>query len=199
MVERMMRQTIGNGSINAGDAVGVSKQHWFVAIVNNNLEKACGEKLNKLGYESYVPIQRETHHWRNGKVKTIYRVVLPAIVLVRATELERRKEVVTLPSIKRFMLDKALKGNEHYSAPIAIIPNNQIEQLRFMLENSATPVSIEAMPLHLGDRVRIIKGSLQGLEGNIVRCNGGETCIVIRLDCFGCAKMNVSLRDVERS
>lgn len=199
MVEGMMKQTIGNGSTNADDAVGVPKKHWFVAIVNNNSEKTYGEKLSKLGYESYVPIQRETHHWRNGKVKTIDRVVLPTIVFVRATELERRKEVVTLPFIKRFMLDKALKVNEHYSAPIAIIPDNQIEQLRFMLENSAAPVSIEAMPLHLGDKVRVIKGSLLGLEGNIIRCNDGETCIVIQLDCFGCAKMKVSLGDVERS
>lgn len=198
MIEGMMRQTIGNGSTNAGDAVGVSERHWFVAIVNNNSEKAYGEKLNKLGYESYVPIQRETHHWRNGKVKTIDRVVLPAIVFVRATELERRKEVVTLPFIKRFMLDKALKVNEHYSAPIAIIPDNQIEQLRFMLENSATPVSIEAMPLHLGDKVQVKKGSLQGLKGNIIRCNDGNSCIVVQLDCFGCAKMSVLLEDVEQ-
>ena len=196
MIEGVMRQKIGNGSTNAADAVGMSKKYWFVAIVNNNSEKAYGEKLKKLGYESYVPIQSEIHHWRNGKVKTINRVVLPSIVFVCSTEAER-KEIVKLPFIKRFMSNQARKEDRFHRHPVAVVPDCQIEQLRFMLENSESAVSIETLPLHLGDKIRVNKGNLRGLEGNIIRCNDEDSYIVIQLECFGCAKMRVSLEDVE--
>lgn len=78
-------------SADAGEAVGVSKKHWFVAIVSNNTEKYYGEKLEKMGYESYVPIQKEMHHWRNGKVKTIDRIIIPMVIFVHVTEIEKKK------------------------------------------------------------------------------------------------------------
>lgn len=196
MIEGVIKQTISNGNRNVGDAVGIPKKCWFVAIVNNNSEKAYGEKLKKLGYQSYVPIQRETHHWRNGKVKIVDRVALSSIIFVYSTEAERR-EIVKLPFIKRFMSNQALKKDQFHRHPVAIVPDCQIEQLRFMLENSESAISIETLPLHLGDKVRVSKGNLQGLEGNIIRCNGGDSYIIVQLECFGCAKMKVSLEDVE--
>ena len=32
------------------DAAPSSAVHWYVAIVGNNTEKACGDKLEKAGY-----------------------------------------------------------------------------------------------------------------------------------------------------
>lgn len=43
---------------NVGDAVGVEKRLWYVAIVNNNHEKSVQERLERLGHESYVAKQR---------------------------------------------------------------------------------------------------------------------------------------------
>ena len=44
---------------DAGDAVGVSQPfRWYVAIVSNNTEKVCAEKIAALGYDTYVPTQK---------------------------------------------------------------------------------------------------------------------------------------------
>ena len=35
----------------AGDAVGVPKKHWFIAVVGHNTEKFSRDRLKELGYE----------------------------------------------------------------------------------------------------------------------------------------------------
>lgn len=197
MGARDIQETVECANLKAGDAVGVPKQNWYVAIVNNNSEKVYAEKLQKLGYESYLPTQREERHWSNGKINTIDKVILPSVVFVRVTESERLKSVVKLPYIKKFMVDISRVKDQFGKHPIAIIPNNQVEQLRLMLEHAESPVTIESIPFHLGDKIRIINGKLQGLEGNVIHCSKGASFIVIRLECLGCAKMKLMFNQVE--
>src|SRR5574344_1872956 len=83
------------------DAVGGRKRSWFIAIVNNNTEGSCGELLKKLGYDCFIPIQKETQLSSNGTKKTINRVVMSAALFIHLTEAER-KTVVNYPFIKRF-------------------------------------------------------------------------------------------------
>lgn len=189
---------------DAGDAVGVPPGKWYVAVVSNNTEKTCGAKLLQLGYDVYVPLQKEMHRWKNGRRKIIDRVVIPSKVFIRCTEMERRKHVVALPFVKRFMTDRAAMVNEFGFHPVAVIPDAQIQKLRFILFNSNTAVTVEPLPLRLGDKVRVIRGNLMGIEGNIVRCDGsvkddsGDLDIVVQLDILGCARMSISRNDLER-
>ena len=50
-------------------AVGVPEAKWFVAIVNSRHEKSVAEKLENLGYNTYVATQKELHIWKNGRRK----------------------------------------------------------------------------------------------------------------------------------
>ena len=80
--------------------------------------------------------------------------------------------------------------------PIAIVPNEQIERLRFMLGDENSTVNIEPLNLKTGDKVRVIRGNLRGLEGNVYQNSNGNSYIVIRLDNLCCASVKVSLKDV---
>lgn len=179
------------------DAV-IPHSRWYVAIVGNNTEKSCGDKLEKAGYEIYVPTQREMRRWKNGRRKLVERVVIPSIVFIHCTEAERKKEIVGLPYIKRFMTDRARHGNTPTGTSIAVVPDEQIEKLRFILYNSDHPVSIESAPLRLGDKVRVVRGRLMGLEGNVIQHREGNPDIIVQLDILGCARMSISEDDLER-
>jgi transcription antitermination factor NusG len=178
-------------------AVGMPTRRWFIAIVNHNSEKKCGEQLQRLGYETYVPTQTEKRITPQGRRRTVERVVLSSLVFLRATEPER-KEVVKLPYILRFMTNRAGKVDAFTRHPLATVPADQIERLKFMLYNTDDPVSIESMPIHLGDKVRVIRGGLQGLEGYVIRCEEGQSYIGVQLDVIGCAKVKINLLDTER-
>lgn len=183
---------------DVGDAVGMpvnEKRKWFVAIVNHNTEKSCGEKLKKLNYEVYVPIQKEMHQWKNGRRKMIDRIVLPCLVFIRCTAIERRRYVVNLPFINRFMPDHTKVVNGLH--PPAVVPDVQMELFKYILYASDTPVSIEQHPLQVGDKVRVLRGGLIGVEGNVVCHKDGHTDFIVQLDILGYAKMTISVDDLE--
>lgn len=196
---------IATANNDAGDAVGVSKPlKWYVAVVSNNTEKVCAERIAALGYDTYVPTQKELRRWKNGRRKIIDRIVIHAAVFVRCTETDRRHHIVNLPFVKRFMVDRAAATNKFGFHPVAVVPDREIEKLRFILYNSDAAVTIEPLPLRLGDKVRVVRGKLIGLEGNIIRCEGHDTSdssnldIVVQLDILGCARMNISPMDLEK-
>jgi transcription antitermination factor NusG len=178
-----------------GNAVGVQERKWVIAIVTNNTEKKCSEKLMKMGYESYVPTQQETHRWCTGKTKTIDRIVLPSLVFIRINEQER-KEIVTLSFIHKFMTNRAGAVDSYKRHSIATIPDKQIDTLKFMLYNSDTPVTIEPVTLKSGDKVKVIRGKLSGLEGMVHSYTDGDVYICVSLDLLGCAKVSIKTTDI---
>ena len=180
----------------ACEAVGVPRRkQWYVAIVNNNTERLCGARIESLGFATYVPLSIDERRTPDGRVKTVARVVIPSVVFVRCTELQRRREVVTLPFVKRFMTDRA-RLTPTGSHPVAVVTDREIRTLRFLLYNSDVPVTVEQRPVRVGDRVRVVRGKLIGIEGNIVR-SGGSAYLVVQLDVLGCAKIQIHPDDVE--
>ncbi|MDE7160110.1 MAG: UpxY family transcription antiterminator [Muribaculaceae bacterium] len=199
---------VATASHDVGDAAGVAggsekrgvnaekgtQRRWYVAVVTHNSEKRVAERLATLGYESFVASQQVRRVWKNGRKSTIDKVVIPSKVFVRCTEAERR-EIVRFPFINRFLTDRALSGDTSTSR-LAIIPPVQIDRLRFMLGQSDVPVEITAIPYRLGDRVTVVRGSLKGLEGEIIRINDGHTELAVRVDVLGCARITIDSADV---
>jgi len=181
---------------NVGDAVGVEKRLWYVAIVNNNHEKSVQERLERLGHESYVAKQRVVRIWKNGRKGKVDKVVLPSMVFVKCTEQER-KEIVTLPYINRFMTNKAGGLTNGLSKPLAVIPQKQIDTLRFMLGQSDVPVTLVDTPYKLHDRIVIVRGRLKGLEGEVLETAEGKSELIVRIDILGCARMSINTIDIE--
>ncbi len=179
-----------------GSAVGVAKSNWFVAVVKNNTEKAVLERMLKLGYECYVPIQKEIRIWRNGKRAIVDRVVIPSLVFIHCTEAVRR-EVVSLPFIIRFLTNRAGSSPEGLNKPLAIIPDSQIRTLQFMVGNSDTPVTFTPCIYRQGDKIRVIRGNLKGLEGEVQVVDDRHSELSVVIGLLGSAKLTIDTVDVE--
>ena len=171
-------------------------RHWYVAIVATNSEKACRDRLVALGHEAWVASQEEMRVWRNGRRSTVERVVIPLMVFVHATEQERR-DIVNLPFIKYFLTDKAGRANDFGVHPVAVIPQREMEKLQFMLYQNDQPVTFLSRPLKAGGSVRVIRGSLRGLEAQVTRYRDGDTYLVVNVGMLGCAMVRIALSDVE--
>lgn len=178
------------------DAVGMGKSYWFVAIVNHNSEKQSSEKLDKMGVTNYLPTQKEIRVWRNGRKSKVDRIVIPSTIFIHCTE-QRRKEIVGLPFIFRFMTNKAGSIKDSANKPLAIIPDNEIERLKFMLGQSDIPVEITDKPFKAGDKVRVIRGNLAGLEGEVMDMHEAKSELIVALDLFGCAKLSIDTVNLE--
>ena len=181
---------------DAGGAVGVASRQWFVAIVKNNTEKSAEERLARLGHETYVARQQVLRVWKNGRKAKVDKVLIPAMVFVKCTEAER-KEIVALPFISRFMTNKAAASADSPTKPLAVIPQEQIDTLKFMLGQSDIPVTMVAAPYKVRDRVVVVRGNLRGLEGEVVQTADGKSDLIIRVDLLGCAQVTINALDLE--
>ncbi len=178
------------------DAVGISGSKWYVAIVGNNRERSVAQKLEAMGFESFVASQEELRVWKNGRRKTVDRVLLAAIVFVRCTESERRRIIVNLPYINRFMTDRAARSDGSLNRHVAVVPDSQMDALRFMLGRSDDPVIFSDNYVK-GRSVKVIRGNLRGLIGEIVDLADGQSELVIVINALGCAKVHINPIDVE--
>ncbi len=193
------KQSDGTTTAKVDDAVGVpitEDKDWFVAVVNNRSEKKYAQLLEAKGYKIFIPIQKEKRIWRNGTKKTVDRVLITAAIFVQCSEKERL-DIVNMPFVKRFMVDHT-KREVDGRFPIARIPNYQIENFRRYIEHTDEPIEIEAIPYKLGDKVKIVRGKFEGLEGNVVQYTDGKANLVICIGFLGCAKLNIDLRYIKR-
>ena len=174
-----------------------SERHWFVAFVGQNAEKSSRDELQRLGYEAFVASQKEERRWKNGTKKIVDAVKISTVVFVHVTETERR-HIVNFPFIKSFMVNRAATPGKYGARPIAVIPDHEMETLMFMLYRAESPV-LFSPTIAKGDHVRIVRGSMTGLEGQIVEVSNSATkCVGVNVGILGCALVHISPDDLEK-
>ncbi len=195
MSEVQTNQRVAPVSKDVDGAVGVPGRRWYVAIVNHNTEKISADKVAATGIETYVAAQPELRVWKNGRRKKIDRVVIPSMIFMHCTEKERL-QIVRQPYIFRFLTDKAATP-DRYGKAVATIPDSQIETLKFMLGHSPAPVEFVPHIYNKGDRVRVVRGKLMGVEGRAYTSSDGHSHLIVSLDILGCAMVTIDPVDLE--
>jgi len=163
-------------------------QQWLAIYVKSYMEKKTAERLAAMNIECYLPIQEEIRQWSDRR-KKVQRLVIPMILFVHITPKERPLPL-TLQAASRYLV---LRGQ---STP-AIIPTDQMERFRFMLDYSPDTIEFCDSSLAPGDAVRVIKGPLSGLEGEFITIDG-KSKIVVRLEMLGCAHVDMPAGFVEK-
>lgn len=169
-----------------GKSVARSKR-WLVAQVHICHEKKTSERLTKMGIENFLPVQQKIHQWSDRR-KVINHVLLPMMLFVHVDP-EEQKEALNLSAISRYMV---LRGE---SIPAAI-PDDQMNKFKFMLDYSDEAISMSPVPLSPGEKIRVIKGPLTGLEGELVTVNG-KSKVAVRLTMLGCAYVDIPVGCIE--
>ncbi len=177
-------QTFSNGT----NGHEVHPKRWLAVVVKMNTERSVSQKLDKMGVENFVPIQKEVHQWSDRK-KIVDRVVIPMILFV-FVDVKMEKLLKTYSFIQKFIT----YPGETQSAEI---PVTQIKDFRYMLNKSDSRVEISDSRLALGDRIQIISGPLKGLTGELCGLSSGKTMVAVRLDGFGYACTSISMNDIK--
>ena len=163
-------------------------KRWIAALVQMCTEKKVGERLTKLGVENYVPTQTEIRQWSDRK-KKVERVVIPMVVFVHTDEKTER-------SLRMYSFIRKILTYPGQTAA-AVIPNDQIDRLKFMLRQSDSPVEMMEQHLQVGDKVHIVRGALRGLEGEFYK-NMDKSMVAIHIEALGYACVSVSVEDIEK-
>ena len=179
---------VSDSFVNGTNDREAYQKRWVAALVHTNCEKKVAAKLDKMGIANYVPIQHEEHQWSDRK-KKIDRVVIPMVVFVRLPRNEE-DEFRKLSFILKFI---TYPGSKELATPI---PDEQIEKLKFLLHNADAKVSI-VENLKVGNRVRLIRGPMKGLEGELSYIEENKPIVAIRIDGLGYACVSVEKNNLE--
>ena len=129
------------------------------------------------------------HQWSDRK-KRIDRVVIPMVVFVRVDEKERNL-------VRDLSFIYKLITYPGQSQP-AIIPDSQISQLQFMVDNSKDQIVFKESSLCIGDTIQVIRGPLKGLTGSVCQTEDKKLMVAVRLDFLGYACVNIPITDIEQ-
>lgn len=174
-------------SVNGTDDREAHPKYWVATLVQVRSEKAVGKKLDGLKIENYVPTQKEIHQWSDRK-KKVERVIIPLVVFVHADK-ATIKRLITYTFIHKVL---SYPGT---NIP-ALIPDIQIETLKFMLKQSEALVEMRHTVFKTGDYVRVVRGPLKGLEGELCRVESDKSAVAVQIEGLGFACVNIDRSDL---
>lgn len=126
---------------------------WFAATIRNAQWKKVGKRLEELGVGYYIPQAFNTLLFIHTDKRT-------ALSLVNSGTISAH-----------YLID-------HGTHTLLCIPQKQMEDFMRVMDLSPDAECLTQIPFKVGGRVRVIKGALSGVEGDIVELSDGLYLVV---------------------
>jgi transcription antitermination factor NusG len=143
------------------------ESNWYAIHTKPRHEKWIAQQLQEKRVFTFLPLLQQIHRWSDRK-SMVEVPMFSCYAFVRiAQTTEERLKILRTPGVLGFV------GSEGQGTPI---PEEQVESLR-----TAFKENIPCFPhafLSAGRRVRIRGGSLDGVEGILVRQGADQSLIV---------------------
>jgi transcription antitermination factor NusG len=133
-----------------------ANQSWWALYTRHQHEKTVAQNLTNKGFDVFLPLYESTRRWRD-RTKNLWLPLFPCYVFLRGG-LNRRSMVVTTPGVHTIL---------YSGEQVAVIPDAEMDAIRLAVSG---PAQVEPHPyLRCGERVRVTRGSLTGVEGVLLR------------------------------
>lgn len=129
---------------------------WWAVYTRHQHEKVVADMLLAKGFEVFLPLYETMRRWKDRNKKLLM-PLFPCYLFVRENS-GGRLQIMMTPGTHMI-----LTRGEH----LAVISE---EEMQAIWRAAGDPSRVEPFPfLRCGERVRVRRGSLQGLEGVLVR------------------------------
>jgi transcription antitermination factor NusG len=129
---------------------------WWALYTRHQHERVVADTLSAKGFEVFLPVYESVRRWKD-RSKVLSLPLFPCYVFVRGG-LGHRLQIVTTPGVHMIL---------SHGETFAAIPEPELQAIRRTVEGH---FRVEPHPfLRCGDRVRVTRGSMQGIEGILVR------------------------------
>ncbi len=146
----------------------LNNKYWIAVYTKARHEKVVHEQLLKKNIDVFLPLIRSKRRWSD---RTKW-VDIPLFRSYVFANIELNNHLFVLQTV----------GVHHiirFKDEIAVIPNEQIQAIRLMLEGGYTPESTDYFVV--GDEAEIMAGPMKGVQGIVSRIDG-ENKFVLKID-----------------
>lgn len=175
-------------TVNVTDDSEARLKSWIAVYCRPRSEKKVAESLVKKGIEIFLPIQKQIRKW-SDRMKTVDVVIIPMIVFVENNS-TLINELIRIPNVIKIFSAPGSKDP-------AIISDEEISKLKFMLGQSDLPIEYDPSIFRFDDTVRVVRGYLMGLTGKIIDSKNGMAELIVNLPLLGGAKVKIKKINLE--
>lgn len=127
---------------------------WFVIYTKLNAEKKFAERLEKAGFEVYLPLYKELKQWSDRK-KMIQKPLISSVVFVHCSEAQLR-DIYPIAGFSRVL---------RYLGKVAIVKTQEILNLQILLQEGSLP-DLALQDISPGKAVEVVYGPFKGIIGS---------------------------------
>lgn len=141
------------------DPLGLLVRHWHALYVRSRSEKKVQAQLEEMGIEAYLPLVTTVRQWSDRR-KKIEEPLFKSYVFVHSNAKEHLS-ILNVYGVMRFVT---------FEREAVVVPDNQIVAIKRFVEEYERGEEYKIKndeELKVGQKVRIITGSMKGLEGRI--------------------------------
>jgi transcription antitermination factor NusG len=165
---------------------GVCREAWFAIQTVYKHEFRVLRDLTAKGFTAYLPVLRETRQWTD-RTKIIELPAFSSYLFLRHdASLRSRSRILDTFGVARMLPDN------HKPSPIADV---EIESVRRALDSKIPCARCE--PPAIGTRVRVVRGVLAGVDGQIARINNKDRLVILIASISQAISVEVDMNDVE--
>ena len=151
-----------------GEVLGPQNDsHWYAIRTRSRHEKLVARQLEKMGIQAFLPLVTKISQWSDRR-KQVEEALFSGYAFVRLNSSSSdRVRVLQTQGVVNFV------GVQGSGVPI---PDQEIENIATLL---ASKVSYQERPyLHVGQKVRVCGGALDGLEGILTAENSDRSVVI---------------------
>lgn len=165
-----------------------NQSNWFAIYTNPRAEKKVYERLCLKGYTAYLPLITSIRTWSDRKK----RVTIPLISGYVFVNIDKDRLFDT-------MNIQGTLGVLRYLGKPAIIRDNEIENLKILMNDSEQLSQLEGVVYEKGEEVEVVNGPFKGLKGQYVNVQG-KSRVVVEIEALGSVlAVNVPLEFVKKT
>jgi len=148
--------------------------YWYVARTRHGAELGVRNRLSALGVEHFVPTRMRQAY--RGKAQ-VEEPLLTCLVFLRATRTDALNLIHEWGLKADYMFDCATRK-------MMTVPDKEMEDFRRVFDLSMEEGGLMDKPLSIGERVRVTRGVLRGVEGFVLELHGKTYVVVGLMDCL---------------
>ena len=160
-----------NNVVLSGNSI--DQDNWYVLYTRPNFEKQINKELTRLGFNSYLPLQRKLRHWNDRKV-WIESPLFSSYVFIKIS-LRKKDLALKVNGILKYV---------RIGSELAKLNEQEINRVKQLCLYEGR-ITIDFERLEVGRKVEISEGVLKGLTGFLVETNENKK-LRINIESLNC-------------
>ena len=145
---------------------------WFASRTRYGQELSIGRKLAERGVELFIPTKITTVE-RTGRRRKVEKPLINNLVFLRATKPVALELANAWGIPLHYIIDRS-------TGTLLVVPDKQMDDFVRVLGEEEDVTGLSGQPVAAGDRIRVVRGKLKGVEGQVLETSD-KTFIVVSL------------------